>query len=357
MMVVGLASLAVTACSSGAPASPAPAPTKAAAPAEPVEATKAPASQLAAAPQPTADSAKKVDFPAKGKAVTLLVPFAAGGSTDVAYRLLAPLMEKELGAPVEVVNKPGASTQLAMTDLATAKPDGYTLGSITLMTTIVTYLDPDRKAIYTRKDFQPVAHFTGESNLVVVKADSPFKDIKDLVDASKANPEKVKVGTSGLMGNTHLGMLMLENAAKVKFAFVHFDGNAPALTALLGGHVDVLCISTGAVLPHYKSGDVRVLGVLDKEESKFFPGVKTLAAQGYDAVTVFSYGLAAPAGTPREVVDTLSSSVKKAMASDELKRKLDEMALVPNYMGPDEFEKYWAEMEARVKPLMELVKK
>jgi len=149
------------------------------------------------------------DYPIKSRAISIIVPFAPGGANDVAARVQAPVLEKELGVSVVVVNKPGASTQVGMTQLVQAKPDGHTLGLLTLPGAMLAYLDPSRKAIYSRKDFKVVALQSWDPNGLAVKTDSPHKNLKDLVEAARANPEKIKVGTSGLLSTDHRDSLFL----------------------------------------------------------------------------------------------------------------------------------------------------
>jgi tripartite-type tricarboxylate transporter receptor subunit TctC len=172
---------------------------------------------MASAPVEAADL-KKVDYPTRGRAITIIVPFAPGGANDIAARLQAPALEKELGVSVVVVNKPGASTQVGMTQLVQAKPDGHTLGLLTLPGAMQAYLDPSRKAIYSRKDFTVVALQSWDPNGLAVKADSPYKNLKDLVAAARVNPEKVKIGTSGLLSTDHMVLLLLQKVAAVKVA-------------------------------------------------------------------------------------------------------------------------------------------
>ena len=160
LLVAGCSQAAPAAAPTQAPATPVKAaePTKAAAAAPTsAPAAAAPTSAPASAPTSSPTAAKTVDYPAKGKAITLLVPFAAGGSTDLATRVMAPLLQNELGVPVEVVDKPGATTQVAAQELVTSKPDGYTYLMFALPTTLITYLDPTRQSTYSRKDFEPVA--------------------------------------------------------------------------------------------------------------------------------------------------------------------------------------------------------
>ena len=222
LLMIGLL---VIGCSRSAPA---PAPTSA--PAAP----KAPAAASTAAPaaaptQAAAAAPAKAAFPEAGKPITFIVPFSAGGSTDIAARTLAPYLEKELGVPVNIVNKPGAGSQIGLTEMTQSKPDGYTIAYANLPGPITIYLNPDRKATFTKKDFAPIAMHLINPGAVAVKADGPYQSMKDLVDAAKANPGGIKAATTGLLSDDHLAILNVANAAGVKFAIVHFDGNLEIL--------------------------------------------------------------------------------------------------------------------------------
>lgn len=362
LLVVNLATLGCT------QSTPAPTPTKAAAapakaaePAEPTKApaaaTKAPEPTKAAAAQPTAVPAKKIDFPEKGKAITLIVPYPPGGGVDGPARMLAPLMEKELGVPVTVVNKAGAGSQVGITELAKSKPDGYTIGFTSLPPTLTIYLDPERQSAFGRKDLQTIGLHVVDTGALAVKADSPYKTVKDLVDAAKAKPGALKGGTDGLLAGDHLATIYFNQLAGTDISLVHFDGAGPANVALAGGHIDVRFSKVGSTMPMVKSGQFRVIGIMDKDESEFCPGVKTMEAQGYKMYFSASRGICAPAGTPREIVDILAAAMKKGIEDPEHIKKMKEQGMVPQFMGPDQFSAYWGELEATVKPLLEMAKK
>lgn len=302
-----------------------------------------------------ADAANAQSFPA-GKPITLLVPYAAGGTTDAGARLLAPRLEEELSTKVVVVNKPGAASQLALTGLINSAPDGYTLSYAVLPTVITHYSDPERAAPYGRKDFQPVALHHLTPAVLAVQASGPYKTLKDFVEAARANPGKLTVSDSGLMANPHLSVLMLEKAAGVRLGSVHFDGGAPSVTALLGGHVTALAGGTSDAVAHVKSGKFRVLGVAAEQESEFLPGVPTMRAQGYDVVTVSATGILAPAGTPQEVVEILTAAIKKIVASEDHQKKLRDLGASPNYLNPKEYAAFWLSYESRVAPLMKEIR-
>jgi tripartite-type tricarboxylate transporter receptor subunit TctC len=295
------------------------------------------------------------DFPQKGKAVQMLIGFAAGGSSDVGARILAGGLEKELGTSVLVVNKPGASSQIAYTALTQAKPDGYTIGNTNFPSAIVSYIDPTRKATYSRKDFDLLALHVIDPGLIAVKTDSPFKTLKDVIDAAKANPRKIRISTTGIQSDETFGILQLQKMTGAQFALVHFaQGNAASLTAILGGKIEVYCGNVGDVMPQVKSGEMRVLGIMDDEVSPFYPGVKTFEQQGYKLYNSSSRGFAAPTGTPKEIVNVLSGAMKKVMATEDHKKRMAEMGLTIRYKDPAQYAKYWVENEAMVKELLPL---
>lgn len=302
-------------------------------------------------------AAQAADFPAPGRTITMLVPYPAGGATDIAARMVAEGMKTELGATIQVVNKPGATSQVGMTELARARADGYTLSASPLPAVVVTYLDPERKAIYTSKSFQPLANVIFPPLTLSVKTGSSHGTLQDLVAAAKAKPETVKIASAGVLSNNHLAILQLEKASGARFAIVHFDGGAAGMNALLGGHVDAWVGVLPEVLPHFKSGVIRPLGVMDKKESKFLPGVKTLEAQGFKLSVYGATGLALPAGTPKPIVEILAKAVKKACESEAFLKKMDEMGFPIQYMDPEEYAKFWAEVETQVAPLISEAKR
>lgn len=340
-----------------APAAPAPtqapaAPTKASEPTKPAATAAAPTK----APEATKPAAK-VDFPEKGKSVSLIVGYPAGGGADIAARVLQPSLEKELGTPVQVVNRAGAGSQVSITSVATSKPDGYTVGYANWPTMITIYLDPERQAAFGRKDLQPVALHVSDPMAIAVKADSPLKGIKDLVDAAKAKPDQIKVGTSGILSHEHLAFLQLQRESGIKLNIIAFDGASPAVTALLGGHIDVVGLGFSSMLSSAKGGQTRIIATLGSGGDKFLPGVKSMEEQGYKGYYALGRGWYVPAGTPREIVDTLSRAFKKAMESEEHQKKIFEAGQVTTYMDPDEFGTWWDNMEKTITPLLELAKK
>lgn len=338
------------------PAKPSVEPTKAVQPAAAPTAASAAAPTKAPAAAPTAPPAQKAAYPEKGKIITLIVPWPAGGSSDASARVLVAELEKELGVSVQVVNKAGAGSQVGVTEIANSKPDGYTLGYVDMPTTITIYLDADRKAAYGRKDLVPIALHALSPGTFAVNIDSPYKTMKDIVDAAKAKAETIKIGDPGILTLGHLTTLMTERAAGVKFAQVHFEGGAPGMTAVIGGHIDAISLIAADTAPRAKEGKVRVLGVADSQESKFLPGVKTMTDQGYKVLSQTCTGLVAPGGTPKEIVDRLAAAMKKICESDAHINKMTDMLRVLRYMNPEQYNAYWTELEKELPPIVEMAK-
>lgn len=357
MATMLLVSLAISACSQ-APSAPTPTQPRPAA----TTGAEQPRAAATAAPTPVAPptkaaapTAEKGSFPTKGKTITLIAPYAAGGTSDVMARVLAPFLEKELGTTVVVVNKPGANSQVGITELVKSKPDGYTIGTFLIPDVITIYLDPDRNAVFGRKELEPLAIMARQPCIVAVKPDSPIKDLQGLVDAAKA--KELSAGTPGIMSVNHLSGIQWQRLTGTKFSYVHFDGVTGALTALQGGHVDVLFGGASPpVVAAHKAEQVRVLGVMDKQPHPFLVGVKTFELQGFPLQVLISYCWALPAGTPKDVVDTLGAVFRKAAQSEEVKARMVNAGLSAYYGDAAEMAKLLADTEAQVKPLIELAK-
>jgi tripartite-type tricarboxylate transporter receptor subunit TctC len=303
----------------------------------------------------TASAAAAIASPALAqnyprRAVQLIVAFPAGGSTDVGARILAAAAEKDLGQPITVVNKGGAGGQLGFTEIARARPDGYTLGFLNLPGLNTITLDPERKAAFNIDSFIPIVNQVLDPGLIWVKGDSPYKTLADLVDAAKKAPGKISACTTGILSDDHLAILMVQEAAKCEFRIVHFDGGAQQLTGVMGGHVDCAFDNVGGVFKRVLSGEVRGLAVTDVERSKFLPDVPCTKELGMATVISSSTrGVGAPKGTPADVIKVVEAAFLKAIESPEMKQKMDAVGLALKPMVGATYAKYYADTQAQAK--------
>lgn len=287
------------------------------------------------------------------KPITLLVPFAAGGSTDVTARALAAAAEKSLGQPIAVVNRPGATGTLALTELSKAAPDGYTLATIN---EIAVDIAPHMQKVSfdPLRDFTPIFNYGVYTTFVAVSADSPFKTLKELVEYARANPRIVTVGVPGLGASAHLGMARIAQENKVQFTFVPFPGGAPTTSALLGRHVTVASAS-GELLPHAKSGKVRLLAMFEESKLKDFPNVPTMKELGYAWSLNSWLGIGGPAGMDAAVRDKLYAAFRTAAQSQEFRSSMDGFQMLtiaddPRKAG-EAYRRSYEEMGAIIKEL------
>jgi tripartite-type tricarboxylate transporter receptor subunit TctC len=287
------------------------------------------------------------DYPRRP--LQLVVAFPAGGGTDVGARILASFAEKELGQSIVVVNKTGAGGQVGWTEFARSRPDGYTLGFINLPGLNTIILDPERQAIFKADSFVPVINQVIDAGVIWVKGDSPYKNLADLVEAARKAPGKISVCTTGILSDDHLAILMLQEAAKIEFRLVHFDGGAQQLTGVLGGHVEVAFDNVGGgILKRMPTGEVRALAVMDPERSKFMPDVPTTVELGYKTVVSnSSRGIAVPKGTPPAIVKTIATAFERAMKNPEHIKKMEDVGLAVQVMVGEEYVKYFDELHAK----------
>lgn len=265
----------------------------------------------------------QTDWPTRS--VSLVVPFAAGGPTDVVARSLANAMSKSLGQTVLVENKLGAGGTVAAAFVARAKPDGYTFlihhnGMATA------------PALYRKLSFNPLTDFEYVSQAVDVpmtllaRKDFPPNNMQELIAYVKANQAKINIANAGLGAVSQLCGLMLERALGVKLTSVPFQGTAPAMVALLGGQVDLLCDQTTQTIPQIKSGGVKFYGVTTRNRIKALPQAPTLAEQGLkDFEVLVWHGIYAPKGTPKPILDKMNLAVRAALKDPEVIRRMADL--------------------------------
>ncbi len=285
------------------------------------------------------------------KEITIVVPHSPGGGTDTTTRFLAKVMEKYVDVPVVVINKTGAGGAVGMAYAINQKADGYTVAVPTVEVTMLPHLG---LAPFTIDDFAPAALVTNIPSAVAVNADSEFRTFDELIDYAKANPGKVRTGNSGTGAIWNMVALGIEDLTGVKFTHVPFDGGAPAATALLGGHIEMVTIGQGEVYPHYEAGKMRALAVTSMKPLSNYPGVPTLQELGVDIPPLGGWiSLAFPAKTDPEVVKAFSALVKQAMDDPEFGEFLEKRAYTNDYMDPAATTEFWKGQNTFFKNLIE----
>ncbi|MFM2149186.1 MAG: hypothetical protein RLZZ187_1492 [Pseudomonadota bacterium] len=287
---------------------------------------------LAAPPRASAQSERQI---------SLIVPFAPGGGTDLSARLIAPYIERHLGARLVILNRAGAGGQIGATAIARSRPDGTTIGFMNVPNTMMK--PHERDAGYTVDSFEPIANLVFDPAVLAVRADSPFRTLADVVAAARARPDHVTVGSAGIGSNTHLDLIQLERSAGIRFDHIPYDGGAAPRTALLGGQVQLLATALGDVFRFMQDGSIRALGILSAERSALAPQIPTYAEQGYNVVGGASRGLVGPRGMPREAVEAIATAVDRALRDPELAAAAANIALALAYMGPADYGRYLQE--------------
>lgn len=249
------------------------------------------------------------DYPAK--TIELIVPVAAGGGTDLVGRAFAEASKKYLPQqPMIVINKPGASGAIGTAELINAKPDGYKIGIIICEITIIPNLGITK---YTAADLRPIARLNADPSAVTVRADAPWQTIDEFLADARKRKDPMPIGNAGMGSIWHMAAAAFAEKTDVKVNHVPFLGAAPAVVALLGGHVDAITVSPGEVAQHVAAGKLRTLAVMsDQRVGGIFEKVPTLKERGVDMTVGVWRGLAVPKGTPADIVQTLSEVARKA---------------------------------------------
>lgn len=256
------------------------------------------------------------------KAITIIVPFAAGGNTDVKTRLVAKRLGELLKQPVIVDNRPGASGNIGIELLARSAPDGYTLamgsfGPLAVNPWIYPKLGFDPKTLV------PIILLEKSPLVLTVPTDKPFKTVADVVNAAKAKPGALNIANAGPGGAHHLSAELFESAAGIAMVSVPFKGGGPAATALLAGQVDMMFEQTGAALPSIQANKIRPIAVTSTKRLSSLPEVPTFAEAGYPQVTVFNWmGYVAPKGTSPAIAATLQAAFAKAIDHPDVKGRI-----------------------------------
>ncbi|GGE53788.1 hypothetical protein GCM10007276_33590 [Agaricicola taiwanensis] len=267
--------------------------------------------------------------------ITMVVPFAAGGGTDISARTIAKFLEEEIGGKIVVVNKPGAAGEIGLAEVANAKPDGYTIGIIN--TPGIVTIPIEREARFSLDSFDMIAGVVDDPGTINVLESSPIKSIEDLVNAAKEKPGEITVGTQGVGSAGHIGILLLERAAGIDLKPIPFTGASTARNALLAGEIQASMANLGEALTFAAGAPWRILGVMSPEPAAIAPEVPTFKSAGYDIEGGSLRGIGAPKGTPTEVLDKLSAGLAKVVENEEFKTVSKNTYQPLRYVPRDEY--------------------
>jgi len=276
--------------------------------------------------------AHAAEFPTKQ--IELIVPYAAGGGTDLVARAFADAANRHMPQAIGVVNKTGGGGAVGLSEIMAARPDGYKIGMGTVEITTLPHMGVARFGV---DDFTAVARLNAEPSAITVNADSPWKTVEEFLEHAKANPGKVRIGNSGTGAIWHLAAEALAKKAGLKFNHVPYDGANPAVTALLGNHIEAVTVSPAEVSSHVAAGKLRILAVMADQRAKTFPDVPTLKEKGHDVQVATWRGIVVPKKTPENVVQTLRAVSKRAADEPSFRDQLAKMNLTHAYADGPEF--------------------
>ena len=283
------------------------------------------------------------------KPLRIVVPFAPGGGTDLVARTMGIIMAQELGQPVIIDNKPGGGTIIGTDAVAKSAPDGYTLVMATLAHVVNPSIQPKLPYVHD-KAFAPVMLVGRSPNVLVVRAESPFKSVQDIIAAAKAKPGTLSFASQGAGTSAHLAGELFKNLTKTDITHIPYRGAGPALNDLIGGQVDIMFATAAAVGTFIDNGKLRALAVTtaDRSPAPLLAKVPTIAESGVPGYVADSwYGLYVPAGTPPAVIARLNAAAKKAVQSDAFKKRVESEGLVISAGTPEEFDRYAKGEEVR----------
>lgn len=286
------------------------------------------------------------------KPVTVIVPFAAGGGSDLMVRAMEKLAPKYLGQPLVVVNKPGGAATIGWNELAASPPDGYTLGVTNISLTLQPLYGPTKYNYPV--DLEAIAQATTIPIFLVVKSDSEFKTLADFIKYAKQNPGKIKYSHAGLGQSTHVAAELFAKNADIKIEQVPFSGGSEALTTLLGGHVQAMMASAAEVTNYIKDGKLRALGVAEEKRltDPVTKDIPTFKEQGVDTVFQVWQGIGATKGLPEDVKNKLAEAFKGIINDPEFKSSATNLSMNVEYLGPSEFSAKWKSESERFKKLV-----
>ena len=287
--------------------------------------------------------------------ISIVVAFPPGGLADNTARPVAAVLERLLKQPVAIINKAGAAGAVGNQSVATAKPDGYTLLMALVSVSVLPEVDKlfGRPQNYTLDQLTGIARVNADPSMLVVRADAPWKTLKDLVEDAKKRPGEIVFTSSGLYGAAHIPMEMFIKAAGIKMRHLPTTGGGPMMNAMLGGHAQAVMTPVSLAAAHVKAGKLRLLAHSGTAPVAAFPEVPSFKSQGYDVEYTAWAGLVAPKGTPLHIIKILRGAMQEAVKAPEVVGSHAKLETPIAYMDADEFNAWWAKDAAR---LAEVVK-
>lgn len=278
------------------------------------------------------------DYPIKP--ITIYVGWPAGGGTDAAARIVTNQVNKFLEQPIIVNNKPGAGSGVAADFVAKSKPDGYTLYHGTISNVIQTVVNPNNP--FQMQDFTPIVGLYIMPLAIVVKGDAKFNTIEELVVFAKKNPNKLNMGTPGVNSVHHFALEVFKKEAEIEVNHIPFQGDAPGVVGVIGGHVDAAFLGLPPVAEHIKGGTMKGLAMTTSKRVPQLPNLPTMAEKGFAKTgNIFSWGgIFAPAGLPGPIVEKLSNAYQKAAPSQEVNSQLEKIYCTATYISAKEFDHF-----------------
>jgi len=276
------------------------------------------------------------------KSINVIVAWSPGGGTDRLARAVAPLLEEKLGVPIVVLNRPGGTGVVGHTALAQAKPDGYTIGIITPQLVTGPILKLTELSYH---DVLPIALLNSDPAAVTVNSEAEWDTLNDFLDYAKNHPNEVRIGNSGPGGTWHMVAVSLGQITEAEFIHVPFDGAAPAITALLGNHIEAVTVSAVEAAPQIEGGLLKMLAVTSAERFDKFPDVPTAIEQGVNIDMGTWRGIAAPKGTPKEILEKLETAMEEILKSPKFVEFMNKEGIGIRFLGSEDFNNFLAVQE------------
>jgi tripartite-type tricarboxylate transporter receptor subunit TctC len=277
-------------------------------------------------------------YPAKN--IAMICPWAAGGGTDAILRAVSAAAEKQLGVTITVENRTGGGGAIGHEAINNARPDGYTIGMITFELNSL----PQQGLIdFTYKDYDPVVRVNADAATLTVKADAPYDTVREFVDYAKAHPGEISIGNSAPGSVWHIGAGLLSNETGIQVKHIPFEGAAPAVTALAGGHIQAVSVSLAEVKSQLDAGNVKVLGIMDTKRSELYPNIPTFIDQGYNITYATWRGIAFPKGVDPAIKKALEDAFTAAMQDPAFVAQAKNLNLDLAYQNSADFGRFLEE--------------